>query len=198
MLQRPFAFFQSALVAGLLAMMPLALVLLFFGWLYGLLSRVLAPVTGPMNLPVFLADLIVVAVMLGAALILGIALKTKPGIALFAGLERSLLHPVPGYVAAKETLGRLVGGRRRPAFLSVVFVDVTGQGIFVTGFVTEEHADGCRTVFVPTSPNPTSGTVYHVPADKVHPVDVTVESALRCVISCGSGADELMAARRPV
>jgi uncharacterized membrane protein len=192
MLQRPYAFLRSSLVAGLIALLPLGLIVIFFGWLYSLVSQTLSPITAPMGLPLILANLLVIGAILLMGLILGILLKTKPGKSLFAGLERNLLHPIPGYLPAKETLARFIGERRRVAFLSVALVDITGQNIFVTGFVTEEHEDGSKTVFVPTSPNPTSGTTYHLPSKYVHLSDVPIEMALRSVISCGSGSDLLL------
>jgi uncharacterized membrane protein len=197
MIQRTSEFLKSSLVAGLVALLPLALIVLVFGWIYGLVSAAIAPLTGPLNLPVLFADLLVLGAILGLALLLGIALRTRPGRSLFQVLERHLLHPVPGYLPAKETLARFVGERRRVAFLAVVLVDVTGQGILVTGFVTEEHEDGSRTIFVPTSPNPTSGTVYHVPAGRYRAVGVSVETALRTVIGCGAGSDAVLAAVDP-
>jgi uncharacterized membrane protein len=196
MLQRPITFFKSSLVAGLLAMLPLALVVLVFGWVYGLVAGALAPITVPMQLPRALANLIVLTAILALGLLLGIMLKTRPGKAMFAGLERNLLHPIPGYLSAKETLALFTGSKKRATFLSVVLVDLTGHGVLVTGFVTEEHPDGSKTVFVPTSPNPTSGTVYHVPPHALTPTAVPAETALRCVISCGSGADALLNARQ--
>lgn len=196
MLHRPVNFLKSALIAGVLAMLPLALVVLVFGWVYGLVAGALAPITAPIRLPLALANLMVVAAIVALSLLLGIAVMTRPGKALFAGLERTLLHPIPGYLSAKDTLALFAGTKKRAAFLSVVLVDLTGHGVLVTGFVTEEHSDGSNTVFVPTSPNPTSGTVYHVPPHALTLTDVPAETALRCVISCGSGADILLAGVR--
>ena len=47
-------------------------------------------------------------------------------------------------------------------------------------------------VFVPTGPNPTSGLIFHVPRDHVHPVAVSVEEAMRSVIGCGAGSTALV------
>jgi uncharacterized membrane protein len=47
-------------------------------------------------------------------------------------------------------------------------------------------------VFVPTGPNPTSGFIYHLDQQYVHPVKVSVEEAMRSVISCGAGSGTLL------
>ena len=62
----------------------------------------------------------------------------------------------------------------------------------VTVFVTDTHADGSYTVFMPTGPNPTSGNIYHLQAENVYPVDVPVEDAMRSIISCGAGSSALV------
>ena len=64
----------------------------------------------------------------------------------------------------------------------------------VTAFVTGRHDNGMITVFVPTGPNPTSGFIYHLDQKYVHPVDISVEVAMRSVISCGAGSDALIKA----
>jgi len=47
---------------------------------------------------------------------------------------------------------------------------------------------------VPTGPNPTSGMIYHLPAEQVEILpNIKVDSAMRTVISCGAGSDELFA-----
>jgi uncharacterized membrane protein len=61
--------------------------------------------------------------------------------------------------------------------------------VSVTGIVTARHANGDYTVYVPTAPIPTSGFVYHLAADCVELLPhISVETAMRTVISCGSGS----------
>jgi uncharacterized membrane protein len=62
----------------------------------------------------------------------------------------------------------------------------------VTCFITDSHDDGSFTVFVPTGPNPTSGLIYHLGGEFVHPVNVPVQEAMRSVISCGAGSGKLL------
>jgi uncharacterized membrane protein len=61
-----------------------------------------------------------------------------------------------------------------------------------TAFVTDEHPDGSYTVFVPTGPNPTSGQIFHLKKDFVHPVDVGVDETMRSILSCGAGSTPLI------
>jgi uncharacterized membrane protein len=49
-----------------------------------------------------------------------------------------------------------------------------------------------HTVFVPTGPNPNSGLIFHIPDKFVHPAGVSVEEAMRSVIGCGAGSNNLI------
>ena len=51
----------------------------------------------------------------------------------------------------------------------------------VAGFLLEEHVS----VYVPTTPNPTSGFFLMVPRSRVHDLDMTVDEALKYIISMG-------------
>jgi uncharacterized membrane protein len=62
----------------------------------------------------------------------------------------------------------------------------------MTAFITDNHADDRFTVFVPTGPNPTTGFIFHLRREFVHPVNVPIEEALRSVISCGAGSTNLI------
>jgi len=61
------------------------------------------------------------------------------------------------------------------------------RGIFSVGFVTRSNAkDDFLTVFLATSPNPTSGFLLLVPRDEVAILDIPVEEAIKLVVSSGA------------
>ena len=62
----------------------------------------------------------------------------------------------------------------------------------MTAFVVDKHSDGRYTVFVPCGPNPTTGYIFHMQPQYVHPVPIQVEDAFRSVISCGVGSKALL------
>jgi uncharacterized membrane protein len=91
----------------------------------------------------------------------------------------------------KETVNHFIGRKESP-FSSVAMVQLFENETLVTAFITDRHGDGRVTVFVPTGPNPTSGFIYHLDQRFVHRVDVSVEEAMRSVISCGAGSEKLI------
>lgn len=73
------------------------------------------------------------------------------------------------------------------AFRQVVLISFPQPGSWAVGLVThvEEESD-TLTVFVPTTPNPTSGYVISVKADEAQKLDMSVDEALKYIISLGT------------
>ena len=110
---------------------------------------------------------------------------------MYNAIEKNLLKKFPGYKLIKETVLQLLGNKNSP-FSSVVLVNIFENETRVTAFITEEHADGSFTVFVPTGPNPTSGNIYHVKKQYVTKTDADVEDAMKSIISCGAGSSKII------
>lgn len=78
-------------------------------------------------------------------------------------------------------------------FQRVVMLEYPKDGSWAIAFVTteakgeiaEKHNNEMLCVFLPTTPNPTSGFLLFVPKDKVIELDMTVESAAKLIISAG-------------
>jgi len=75
-------------------------------------------------------------------------------------------------------------------FKRVVLVEYPSPGFWVVGFVTgeipvDEKAFPQWSIFLPTTPNPTSGMMVILPPHHVQLTDITVEEAIRFVVSGG-------------
>jgi uncharacterized membrane protein len=69
-------------------------------------------------------------------------------------------------------------------------VKIEAAGLRVTGFKTGNTTDdGREVIFVPTSPNITSGYVVDVEPERVQPTNESVEEALTRVLSAGFGME---------
>ena len=77
---------------------------------------------------------------------------------------------------------------------SVVLVQYPRKGIWAVGFATKENKgeiskktnDNLVNVFVPTTPNPTSGFLLMFPKDEVIYLDMTFEEASKFIVSAGT------------
>jgi uncharacterized membrane protein len=170
------------LVAGLVALLPIVGAVLGIVWLEGALSA-----SWRAQVDWYVPGL---GMLLAAAAIyaVGLAVTTFVGRWLWRVADRGLERlPLLGslYQSLKEVLG-YDSGRER--FFQAV-VTVACDGGEQIGFVTGEFdgADGSRrlTVFVPGSPNPTSGRLLLVPPTAVHRLDARPADALRTLVAMG-------------
>jgi len=96
------------------------------------------------------------------------------------------------YGAIKHVLETVLQDNK-DAFRRVVLIEYPRPGLFVLAFVTGvdkgevRHRTGEQmiAVFVPTTPNPTSGFLLYVPEKDAISLDMSVEDGMKCVISAG-------------
>ena len=170
---------RNKLVAGTLAAIPVA-VTAFVIWYVDARSRELLQVQTPF---------VGIAIAIGVIYLLGLFVTSVLGQFLLQVFDR-LVRRVPGlrdlyrswkHVALSESQAGI--------FAHVVLVpDDAGRGC-VLGF-TSGHAiegdPGLSCVFVPGSPNPTTGKLYFVPTTRCIRLDMTTQDALKLIISGGN------------
>lgn len=178
----PLQHVARCLVAGLVALLPIAGAVLGLVWLEGALSA-----SWRAQVAWYFPGL---GMLLAAAAVytVGLAVTTFVGRWLWRVADRALERlPVLGslYQSLKEVLG-YDSGRER--FFQAV-VAVACEGGEQIGFVTGEAAlgDGAPrlTIFVPGSPNPTSGRLLLLPPNAVRRLDVRPADALRTLVAMG-------------
>ncbi|HUS24838.1 MAG TPA: DUF502 domain-containing protein [Candidatus Binatia bacterium] len=180
-------------IAGLLVWIPLGATLLVIGFLVGLLDTSLLLIPAPMrpHIP-GLGVLLSLALVLGtgaiaANLLGGRFLKWLEGLFQHIPLIRSVYG---GMKKLAETLFSDNG----TSFRQVLLIQYPRAGCWTLAFQTgtpppqvQRAAGGGElvTVFVPTTPNPTSGFVLFLPRAETVPLSLSVEEGMRLVISLG-------------
>ncbi len=115
---------------------------------------------------------------------------------LFSSFERLILRfPFVGkiYKTIKQISVAIVGEGKN-IFTKVVLVEYPYKDKYCIGFLTSEAEEVLNTaageelvaVFIPTTPNPTSGVLIYFPKQEVKLLDLTVEEGMRLVISAGT------------
>lgn len=97
------------------------------------------------------------------------------------------------YQSVEQVIKAFSGSSDLQRFQRVVFVEYPRKGIYTLGFVTNENTpefddvvgEKSITIFVPTTPNPTSGFCIVVPARECIALNISVEDAFRTIISAG-------------
>lgn len=100
---------------------------------------------------------------------------------------------VRGIYQALKQLVDAVFSDKSQSFKKVVLIEYPRRGMYALAFVTSETggevqartAQKCINLFIPTTPNPTSGFYIMVPEDDVKHMDMTVEEAFKLIISGG-------------
>ncbi len=124
----------------------------------------------------------------------GLLLSGFLGRQIYARVER-LISQIPGFKQVYPHVKQLVDlilGDRPMAFSRVVMVQFPRDGAWVIAFVTssgvrsaEAVVGDCIGVFVPNTPTPFTGFTLIVPADSVVDVNMSVDEALRFVVTGG-------------
>jgi len=96
------------------------------------------------------------------------------------------------YGSLKHVLETILHNNK-DTFRRVVMIEYPRRGLYALAFVTgtdrgevqHNTSSNVIAVFVPTTPNPTSGFLLYVPEGEVVPMQMTVEQGMKCVISGG-------------
>ncbi|HEA46856.1 MAG TPA: DUF502 domain-containing protein [bacterium] len=108
-----------------------------------------------------------------------------------------LLYRVPIvrriYPFIRQVSNALLGQKKR-FFQRVVLVEYPRKGVYSLGFVTKEAAPEIEkkakkrllTVFISTTPNPTSGVIMLFPEEDTIPLEMSVEEGMKLIVSGGT------------
>ncbi|ACB84785.1 DUF502 domain-containing protein [Natranaerobius thermophilus] len=96
------------------------------------------------------------------------------------------------YIAVKQLLDTF-SQNSKTSFKKVVMVEYPRKGIYAMGFATgdakgepqKRTSSNLLSIFIPTTPNPTSGMLIMVPKENVTFLDMSIEEGLKFVISGG-------------
>ena len=194
------AFFTLTLLGGLTVVLPVAILVILFQWLFRLVTTFIQPMTDWLisraEMREIVADGLVVLIILASCFAIGLLIKTGVGRWLHRWLDLTLARIAPGYKTIREIVSQFLGGDSQESLLNGQVCRARVFGLdspaSTTAIVTATHPDGSYSVFVPTAPIPTSGMVYHLPEACVELLPhMTVEAAMRTVIACGAGSQVL-------
>ena len=144
-----------------------------------------------------------IVIMLLALYVLGWATTKVLGLKLLGWLER-VLDRIPLVKAIYGATKKLVGafhaqpeGAQRVVLIGFPCKEMLAVALVMRTVLDPSTGKELAVVYVPTSPNPTSGYTEIVPIEDVVPTDWTLEEAMRFVVSGGSTAPAQVPFRRP-
>jgi uncharacterized membrane protein len=187
-------FTKTTILGGVLVVLPLWFSLLLLAKAAVGVFALLAPVTAQLPPDMQLRRIVAILIVVAVCFLVGLVVRTGPGLRAKSALDRYLLERIPGYTLLRGLAGRLTGEEEGTMF-AVALVEI--EDALVPAFVVEEHADGAYTVFVPSVPTPAAGTVYILERARVHLVDVPFTKAVSVISKWGAGSRDLLAAMQP-
>ncbi len=189
---------RNYLIAGLLIWIPVMVTVWVIRFLSGILdqSLVLLP-------PSWRPEALVGQYVPGVGIILSFLLLVMTGIVvrnlfggqIVAGFE-SLVRRIPvigAIYGGAKTFSETVLTDKGKSFKQVVLVEFPRKGLFSIGFITCEDMDEVQArteqdvvcVFVPTTPNPTTGFLVAVDRNEIVRMDMSVDDAVKMLLTLG-------------
>lgn len=204
--------FRNALLTGLILLAPLVISLWALSQIIDIVGGNVRPIfvvflpdflknTAHLNL---LWDAISTVIVLLMVALLGYVSRYVFGKYLLGVGERIMLG-IPGVSAVYNTVKQIVdtfGAQKRNLFSKVVMIEFPRKNTWVIAFLTSEGRGEPQaktevkisTVFVPTTPNPTSGFLILVPDSEIKELEMSVGDGMKLIISGGGVVPEWPAA----
>lgn len=193
------AWLRSNFFAGLLVILPISITVVLIRFIVetldGLVSSLFPQKYALANYLPY--DVFGVEILLGGTVLVLIGMLTKnyAGAAFMRWLER-MVKKIPGvrgiYNAVKQIIDTVTRSNSE-SFREVVLVEYPRPGMWAIAFLTGKtagevqklHEDEMVNVFLPTTPNPTSGFLLFVPRKDVIKLHMSVDQGIKMVISAG-------------
>ena len=190
-----FARFRNYFIAGIVVFIPIGVTVYLTLFLIGISSKILPKEINPNHyLPYNIPGLEIIISIIIITLIGFISLS-------FLGrrllnLFNSILKRIPILRTIYSAIGQMTStftntdnGKK-----NVVLVEYPRKGSWAVGFATKDNTGEIKNklnknlvnVFVPTTPNPTSGFLLMFPKDEIIYLDLTFEEASKFIVSAGS------------
>ena len=183
--QKSYAFAKNT-IYGLLVITPLAVIFLFMMKLVEVLEKLAIPLGLESGAGVIAVFVIAIVLVLLIGYIVG---STVNRLITFDQFEESLLKKLPGY----EIISTIVKGfGKGESGYPAALVKLSSSEAAVFAFVMEENDNDLITVFVPSTPALTVGTVYVVNRESVTLLESTASDMMNCVSQWGIGTKKLL------
>lgn len=198
---------RQKLITGLFVLLPLIITIWLLATLFHLVDGSITPWVGRALLltgvetfarPFFgriITPIIGVCITLAIIYLAGVLSTNVFGARILEGFDRLMLR-IPGVRAVyggSRQLMEAFSPKGKRSFSEVVLVEYPRKGSYTLGFVTREamprlvpaESETMSAVFLPTTPNPTSGWIVLVPRRELIRVPLSVEEGVKLVVSGG-------------
>lgn len=193
------AWLRGRFFAGVFIAAPIAITVMIVLWLISVIDNRVKPMIPPawnpenytdVALPGFGAVVAVILLTLLGAITTNLIGRSAVG---FSDRLLSRIPVVRNIYSLFKQLFDTIQSSNQSSFQNMVLVEYPKKGTWALGFVTapirgeiaDKLPEGYMSVFVPTTPNPTSGFYMFVPNDEIIELDMSVEEGAKMIVSVG-------------
>jgi len=182
-------FTKTTLIGGLLIILPIYIAVLLLAKAVKGLLDLLAPVAGSLPAGIEFRRAAAIILLIAICFVLGLVVRTRSGLRAKNAFEHAVLEKLPGYTFFRGLAKRLTGeseeNKLEPALVEL-------EEALVPALIVEKLENGWYTVLVPSAPTPMAGSIYILPPERVHPVDIPLTTAIGVFSKWGTGAGEFV------
>lgn len=182
--------FRNNVIYGLVVIVPVAVIF----WLLAKIVDVMQTFAAALGLDSAVgggtAMILALLLLLVICFAIGAAVRTRIGSWSFEHFETTLLRKIPGYEIIK---GILRGFADNKSAYPAAKIRLYGPGTAVLGFVMEENPGDTVTVFVPSVPTLTVGSLHVVSSERVTPIEAGSIALADCISKWGVGSGKILA-----
>jgi len=182
------------IITGLLSILPIALtywiVLKLFQFFSNPGAKIVAIIFKD-YIPKYIPELAGFILTISFIYLVGLLISNVLGRQIYAWFEK-ILSRIPFVNTVYRTIKQITSHLSAPdrqAFKKVVFIEYPRKGIWTISMVTGEsknkNGELYYHIFVPTTPNPTSGYLLYLPQKDTRQTDMSIEEGMKIIISGG-------------
>ncbi len=192
---------RRKLITGLLVVLPIFVTFFVIRFLFTMIGGILSPVvikavgffgfSPNSKIDEFVITSVAFVLTFVALYSIGVIATNFLGKFIISFYE-SILHNVPiiknVYTSSKKLI-EIISLPSTQSFKRVVIVEYPRVGMkafaFVTGGIKTEDGTELASIFIPTTPNPTSGFLIYLPEQDIEETDLSIEEGMKLIVSGG-------------
>lgn len=184
---------KRVFISGIFTILPIAVTISLVFWLFNKVDYIFrVPLEKLLGIHLYGVGIVITLILTFAA---GIFATDVIGKRIFNGFEM-VMHKIPLvgmiYSSVKQVVDAFAS-KKGEGFKNTVLVQYPSKGIYTIGFITTNAPDSINEytgeesvfVFIPTTPNPTSGMLVAVSKKDIVYLDVSIDNALKIIVSGG-------------
>ena len=190
-----FAKLRNNFIAGIVVLIPIGITLYLTLFLIRISGKVIPKEINPNNYLPFNIPGVEILIALALITFIGWLSLSFLGKKFFEFFD-NILKKIPILRTIYSAIGQMTESFAKPdnKQKSVVLLEYPRKGVWAVGFATKENEgiikkkvnEDIINVFLPTTPNPTSGFLLMVPKKDLIYLDVTFEQASKFIVSAGT------------